>query len=307
MSKIKLNGESLYENKTFKKELLNANADDVFGNWAELTDAVVRPLFSVDGGVLTNSGFGIKELDDIKSMQDSSDVSLETALTGISLAVVNKILQTHDLPIYEVVRFDPSQIPGVDTKYLQRESMLNEYDHLLEKKGNHYESAYNTIANLLKSYGGRFPNETQLDKVLQRSWRIDPTFKDLHLDLQEIRYRFENPQSKHKPVLDYLDQIKVSILAHKRSIGNRVSENKADIYIDGENMVKSMFAISKNYNYFLILQEFMRGTNYDLYKELFKSYPNLKAVPSSCKIWDTKLFPEFDQSFVKGLKYLKHE
>ncbi|OGM78993.1 hypothetical protein A2366_04650 [Candidatus Woesebacteria bacterium RIFOXYB1_FULL_33_9] len=307
LSKININGDVLYEDKTFNKESLNANADETFGNWAELTDAIIRPLFSVDDGILVNSGFGFKELDDIKSVKDNSSVSLETVFTEVSLAVVNKILQRYNLPSYEIVKFDPSQIPGLNIKYLQRSGVLNEYYHLLEKKQNHYESAYHTIANLLKSYGGIFPNETQLTKVLQRSWRIDPTFRDLNIDPQEIQYRFENPQSKHKPVLNYMDQIKISILAHKRSIGNKISENKADVYIDGENMVKSMFDIANNQNYFLILQEFMRGTNYDLYKQLFKLYPGLKVIPSSCKIWDTEQFPEFDQNFIKGLKYLKHE
>jgi hypothetical protein len=307
LSKIKLNGEILYENNIFKRELLNANADEVSGNWTELIDAIVSPLFSVDDGVLANSGFGTKELNNLKSVKGDSNMLFETILTEVSLIIVNKILQKHNLPIYEVVKFNPSQIPNLDIKYLQRKNILSEYHHLLKKKENHYESAYHTIANLLKSYGGRFPNEAQLERVLQRSWRIDPTFRDLHIDPQEIQYRFENPKSKHRPVLTYVDQIKMSILAHKRSIGNGISENNADIYIDGENMVKSMFDIANDNNYFLILQEFIRGTNYDLYKQLFNLYPNLKAVPSSCKIWDLGQFPEFDQNFVKGLKYLEHE
>jgi len=242
----------------------------------------------------------------LRNIRLNSAVSFEDGLSEISLYVVNKILKEQGLPIYEVLKFDPSSIKGLGFKYVRRENVLKEFDYLINKKSNQYESAYSTIAKILKSYGN-FPNKNQLAKIFERSWRIDPSFKDLELSIDEIKNRFDDPKTKQVATPNYMEQINISLLAHKRSLSERPSNYSGDIYIDGSNMVKAMFDIANENDYFLILQEFMRGGNYDLYKVLLDTYPGLKSNSSSCRIWDKGIFPEFDQNFVKGLKYLINE
>lgn len=306
LSGIELDGRKLYENGALDRELLNSNADNHFCDWSKLVDTVLTPLLSVDQNILSKFGFGSKELDELKNIRLNSVVSLEDGLSEISLYVVNKILKEQELPIYEIVKFDPSSIKGLDFKYVQRANVLKEFDYLVSKKANQYESAYNTIAKILKSYEN-FPNENQLIKVFERSWRIDPSFKDLKLSVDEIKNRFDNPKIKQVVAPNYMEQINISLIAHKRSLSQMVSNDSGDIYIDGSNMVKAMFNIADEKGYFLILQEFIRDGNYDLYRELLNVYPDLKSNSSSCRIWDRNKFPEFDQNFVKGLKYLINE
>lgn len=306
LSGIELDGRKLYENGVLDKELLNLNADDHFCEWSMLVGAVLTPLLSVEQKMLSKFGFGTKELEDLRDIRLGSAVSFEDGLSEISLHVVNKILKEQGLPIYEVVKFDPLSIKDLGFKYVQRENVLKEFDYLINKKSNQYESAYSTIAKILKSYEN-FPNENQLTKVFERSWRIDPSFKDLKLSVDEIKNRFDDPKIKQVVTPSYMEQINISLLAHKRSLSEKPSNYSGDIYIDGSNMVKAMFNIANKNDYFLILQEFMRGGNYGLYKELLNDYPDLKSNSSSCRIWDRDKFPEFDQNFVKGLKYLINE
>lgn len=306
LSCIELDGHKLYKNGVLDNELLNSNADSHFCDWSKLVGAVLTPLLSVDQKILNKFGFGTKELEDLRNSKLGSTVSFEDGLSEISLHVVNKILKEQGLPIYEVVKFDPADIKGLNFKYVHRENVLKEFDYLVNKKSNQYESAYNTIAKILKSYGN-FPNKNQLTKIFERSWRIDPSFKDLKLSIDEIRNRFDDPKIKQVVTPSYMEQINISLLAHKRSLSEKPSNYSGDVYIDGSNMVRAMFDIANENGYFLILQEFMRGGNYNLYRELLNVYPDLKSNSSSCRIWDKDKFPEFDQNFIKGLKYLINE
>jgi hypothetical protein len=304
LTKLKLNGIICYKDGWLNSDILNTNANSVHGNWSELVDALVLPLFLDYSHILQNSGFGINETNIIKEMRDNQEVSLETALTDISQIILNKILQKHNLPSFEIIRFEPDTINDLEFKYLNLKQFSIEFEYLIQKKINHYERAYYTIGKQLKSFSSNFPNDVQLVKILERIYRIDKSFKELSINIYDIKNHFVNPKQNREVIPSYFDQINCSIIAQKRSIELNIPKSDKEIYLDGVNMIKAMFNIAHQNNYFLILQEFSRGTDYNLYRELLQNYEGLNVDSSSCKIWDTLEFPEFDNNFIHGLKYL---
>lgn len=305
LSRIYLDdGTPIYKNGIFKKNILNISAGEVIGEWTVFVDALVSPLFLVDNGSLVYYGFNNEDLKRLKKTREGEKVSFEEAATDISLSIVNAILEKHKLPMYEIVRFDAQEITGIHFKYLQRDIMEREYDYLSKKKQKRYESCYDTILKLLKSYNGVFPEQQKLTKIIERSYRINPSFRNLCIDLEEIRFRFNNLDVKRNTVLNYEEQLAVANSAYMRSIRSVKGGHPADLYVDGENMVKAMFVLADARNECLVLQEFIRGTDYDLYKQLVEYYSELEFKLSACRIWDTQEFPEFDKNFITALKYL---
>lgn len=301
--RIKVNDRFLYINKEIDSEILNSTAKEVKGEWENFVEAFVVPLFINYNEMLTEYGYNSSNIENLKKEKDKTVISLEDAMVDISTSVINTILKKHDLPIYKMERFNLTDIENINLKFIPREKLFNEYDRLIEKKKRQYEIVYNIISKEIRSYGGRFPNPFQLEKIFQRCSRIESSLFDLEISVDEIRYRFNNQKENRKIPLPYTEHILLSILAYENKI-QRYEEKNSIEYIDGDNMILASFEIAHQERKPLILQEFIRGTHYNNYKTLIQKYPNLELDISSCKTWDTKKFPEFDYNLVRGLKYI---
>lgn len=304
LSQIKLNNKHIYHNHNLDEKVLNAIAQNVVGNWKELVEALVQPLVENYRDILAKCGYDLNDFQGLKESKPNIPLSLEESMIDISQAIVNHLLQKHGLPDYQIKRFNPLTFNGLNIKYVSRVRLQEEYEKLILKKKRQYKNAYSIIATQLKSYGGRFPRKNQLKKVFERCSRIDPSFNELKILPEEVKYHFEHPMEKNEISLHYTEQIHLSILAYKKAIQSKSDEEGSIIYVDGKNMIRALFEIAERRKKTLILQEFIRGGDYQIYKQLLQDYQNLNVGISSCRIWDIKKFPEFDQNFVKGLEYL---
>jgi len=304
MSRLILNSNKIFENEKFNSELVNAIACEVYGEGKDLFNSLVEPLFRNYNSKLVNVGFTKKDSSEIQERFSNKSLSLEDALVDFSESIINVLLNKHKLPVFKMQRFQSELVNGLSFKYISREGVSKEYAHLIEKKKRQYEAAYSLIFKELKSYGGRFPNKDQLNRVLKRCTRVDSAFSSLSISEEEIKFRFDNPSLKREERLSIEDSLLLSILAHKRTINEKVSDSNPIPYIDGDNMVLALFEAASRYKKSLVLQEFFRGTDYGVYKRLIPNYPELNIGISACKIWDTQQFPEFDQNLIMGLKYL---
>lgn len=249
-------------------------------------------------------GFNEMDYKNLLDARAGDIITLEDAMVDISESALNVLFTRNQLPSLRMERFLPIDILGISLKYISKKELENESERLIQKRRRLYESAYNSILKELKSFNGIFPNESQLERILSRCGRKDSAFRDLSISVEEIRKRFNSLSQPQKFILPYEDFILMTILASKKAMHGQ-KKGECFPYIDGENMVLSMFEIAKQQQRGLVLQEFIRGTDYSIYRNLLPKYPNLNVSISSCRTWDTKKFPEFDYNLVSGLKYLQ--
>jgi len=305
LEKLEFKEGNIYnKNDELDIKIANKLAMKVTGEWNNFVEALFGTLYKGHYEEdLKRCGFNKEDYESLLKKREDKVVTLEEAMVDISMSVLNTLFFNNKLPSIGIRYFNPKDISKMNIKFVPIDELEEESKRLIQKRKRVYEISYNSILKELKSFNGRFPNECQLEKILSRCRRKESIFKNLSISIEEIKKRY-NAKNSEEFKIPYEDSISMSLLAYKKSICKQ-KKKECFPYIDGRNMIVSMFEIAKEDQRGLVLQEFIRDIDYSIYFDLIKNFPDLDISISSCKTWDREKFPEFDKNLVLGLKYLK--
>ena len=305
LSKLVINSKKPLENRKLDLKLLNSLASEVYGNGERLFNSLVQPILEEHSIELSRVGFKQRDLEGLRAMLYDEDLSLEDMLISSSEYLINIPLKKHRQPVFRMKRLKPRAIGDLSFKYISKDFLVKEHLRLIGKKKRQYNSAYSFILKELKGYGEEFPSPEKLERIFKRCSRADKSFSNLSISSEEVRAIFDNVGIVNKEkILSAEEGILLSILAYTKCIKDRQGGSDTIQYLDGKNMIQAMFETASANRSQLVLQEFIRGTDYSVYERLISKYSNLDVRISACRTWDTNKFPEFDSNLVRGFRYL---
>jgi hypothetical protein len=294
-----LSGEHIFFNGSWNQKIICSPSDEVSVSKRNLIESLVLPADNYYRESLRDLGLPALNIKKISHALDKHrDLNLKTGLRDISQIIVNTLLVTRNLPIYEIEDLTEEEICRFNSV---NSVLFNEaYLHLLEKIQGRYQSAAGTIRGELRSYNGRKPNEMQINKILNRSHHKNPCLNGLDLSEETVLEMMKRPEWVPQPSLS--DILEVAIKAYKRSITKSCCERM--VYMNGKEMVRAIFKVASKKNIAVIIQEFERDDAYEVYKQNIVDFPKLTILSPVCRTWDVEKFPEFDKNALVALKYL---
>jgi len=307
LTEIVLNGKNIYSKQVLDFELLNSPASEVTIKWDNLVLAFLTPLFDYFKTEFENCGFYEESLDTIKKIHAGKILTLEVGLIEASKEMVNMLLKEKGLPEIKAVYLPSKSTLNTKKKFINKDIFNSNFLRILDCLKNRNSQAYAEILKKIREYNNKFPNEELFKKIYSNLEKK----KNKACSRVKVEYYFFRDYVKVRQqnynYLSFDDLLSASQEAFCNSISKNRLGNDDLVYIDGEEMISNCFEYAIKNKICLVLQELMRIADYSQYKNLINKNPKNDFACSSCCIWNTDIFPEFDYNLVKGLKYLQNQ
>lgn len=279
-------------------------AENLHINWSSGIDIFIDPLLEDYSGLFKSLQPSVSSwYQSLRNLHKNRVLNFTEFIIFSSQFVVNKYLHFYKLSEIEFQNIEPELVYPHIRKSINLSRWQQQSKFLSLKRLRREQHAQAEIKKRLKSYNRpiKFDEFLRIVEILKsKKNRAISKIRNLspRLSYNFILHRRGYLESELQKIFNKFEDIYSAV---RFSIE---SNNSGLPFVTGEDMIELCFKKALKTNKTLILQKLIRP-NYSKYKEMFIKYPTVTTDKSSCVVWDTSNFPEFDLNFIFGLKYLK--